>query len=88
MHSSDIKEEIQNLTEELDRIEEKAKADPQSAEGMLGILNTKILMLNVLTLNEVNWSMFYLKEELKEQNALLRTMKNSLNSIAQNTRDI
>lgn len=37
----------------------------------------KVECLKALVVNELNWGIFYLKEEVKEMNGILRTIKNN-----------
>ncbi len=68
--------EIKKALEELDSfLKQNMPEDPME------YIRTKTMLLNVIALNEVNWSMFYLKEEMKEQTAVLRSLKAEISQI-------
>lgn len=69
MQSNVIKkmaEELMNLAND-----DEYMSDPVNREK----LNARIGALNVLTLNEVNWTLYYVKEELKTQSNIMRMQR-------------
>jgi hypothetical protein len=75
MHSDDIKDRIEELNKQLDTFE----SDSSIPRETLEVIRTRAILLNVLALNELNWSFFYTKEELKKINQsldlLIRTIQ-------------
>lgn len=75
MHSNDIKSQAQELMDLAD--------DPQYMQSVENrdALIAKALLLNVMTLNEVNWTLFYVKEELKEHTSVAKRLDMTLKQI-------
>lgn len=71
MHSDNIKDEINRLMNELDDYEDSGVPNIERLE----MIKTKAILLNVLAINELNWSFYYTKEELKTLNRNLHLMR-------------
>lgn len=63
MQSNEIKKAVEELESFL---EQNVPEDPME------YIRMKAMLLNVIAQNELNRSMFYLKEEMREQTAVLR----------------
>ena len=68
MHSDDIKEEIQGLRRELDKL-----GYPQDFALKKVAVKTELLKADAL--NELNWSLYFIKEELKALNKNIQMLR-------------
>ena len=71
MHSDNIKDEINRLMNELDDYIN----DNTPNKDRLDVIKTKAILLNVLAINELNWSFYYTKEELKTLNRNIQMLR-------------
>lgn len=83
MHSDDLKERIADLLDGVSKIEERMRCadNPQLTQldkDELELIRTKAMLLNSIALNELNWSFYYTKEELKKLNTTLEGIRGSI----------
>ena len=76
MHSDDIKQEIEGLFEELESL--KNISNDNLARLRLEEIRTKAILLDTLAVNELNWTGYYLKEEVKTLNKNILSLQNIL----------
>ena len=56
---------MEALLHDIDMIEHDVEGGREYAVHRLELIKTKAILLNVIALNELNWSFYYTKEELK-----------------------
>ena len=76
MHSDDIKQEIEGLFKELESL--KDICDDNLVRLRLEEIRTKAILLDTLAVNELNWTGYYLKEEVKTLNKNILSLQNIL----------
>ena len=76
MHSDDIKQEIEGLFEELESL--KNISNDNLVRLRLEEIRTKAVLLDTLAVNELNWTGYYLKEEVKTLNKNILSLQNIL----------
>lgn len=77
MHSDEIKSEIAKLRKEMEEIEQSFKKNNGLSDynwDRMKIIEAKIRLLETDAINELNWSFYYAKEELKHINKNLQRM--------------
>ena len=76
MHSDDIKQEIEGLFKELESL--KDISNDNLVRLRLEEIRTKAILLDTLAVNELNWTGYYLKEEVKTLNKNILSLQNIL----------
>ena len=76
MHSDDIKQEIEELFKELESL--KDISNDNLVRLRLEEIRTKAILLDTLAVNELNWTGYYLKEEVKTLNKNILSVQNIL----------
>lgn len=77
MDSKEIKDKVTQLMKELDELKHDEPSIP-SYSTKLELLKAEALLLNVMVLNEVNWSFYYTKEEIKDMRFALERISQRL----------
>ena len=61
MHSDDLKNELKELTDRLDKIEESSG---DNIELKLKCIEARAILLNADITNELNWTLFFMREKI------------------------